>query len=66
MSVLDREYLDKIQEEGSLAESATDVNYHTARKIQKEVENLLRNDHEKNVRRGCKRISGKHAQKNRK
>ena len=55
MSVLDREYLDKIQEdrvarfvseiaiiqkEGSLAESATDVNYHTARKIQKEVENF--------------------------
>ena len=47
MSVLDREYLDKIQEdrvtrfiaeiaklqkEGSLAESATDVNYHTGRK----------------------------------
>lgn len=55
MSVLDREYLDKIQEdrvtrfvseiakiqkEGSLAESTTDVNYHTARKIQKEVENF--------------------------
>lgn len=55
MSVLDREYLDKIQEdrvirfvseiakiqkEGSLAESATDVNYHTARKIEKEVENF--------------------------
>lgn len=55
MSVLDREYLDKIQEdrvtrfvseiakiqkEGSLAESATDVNYQTARKIQKEVENF--------------------------
>lgn len=55
MSVLDREYLDKIQEdrvtrfvseiakiqkEGSLAESATDVNYYTARKIQKEVENF--------------------------
>nr|DAX03558.1 MAG TPA: nucleoporin [Microviridae sp.] len=55
MSVLDREYLDKIQEdratrfiseiakiqkEGSLAESATDVNYHTARKIGKEVENF--------------------------
>lgn len=54
-SVLDREYLDKIQEdrvtrfiseiakiqkEGSLAESATDVNYQTARKIQKEVENF--------------------------
>ena len=46
MSVLDREYLDniqedrvarfvseiaKIQKEGSLAESATDVNYHTSR-----------------------------------
>ena len=58
MSVLDREYLDKIQEErvtrfpvtiemakiqkeGSLAESATDVNYHTARKIEKEVENFF-------------------------
>lgn len=55
MSVLDREYLDKIQEdrvtlfvseiakiqkEGSLAESATDVNYYTARKIEKEVENF--------------------------
>lgn len=55
MSILDREYLDKIQEdrvtrfvseiakiqkEGSLAESATDVNYHTARKIEKEVENF--------------------------
>lgn len=55
MSVLDREYLDKIQEdrvtrfiseiakiqkEGSLAESSTDVNYHTARKIEKEVENF--------------------------
>lgn len=55
MSVLDREYLDKIQEdrvtrfvseiakiqkEGSLAESTTDVNYHTARKIEKEVENF--------------------------
>ena len=55
MSVLDREYLDKIQEdrvarfvseiakiqkEGSLAESATDVNYLTARKIEKEVENF--------------------------
>lgn len=55
MAVLDREYLDKIQEdrvarfvseiakiqkEGSLAESATDVNYQTARKIQKEVENF--------------------------
>ena len=53
MSVLDREYLDKIQEdrvtrfvseiakiqkEGSLTESATDVNYHTARKVQREVE----------------------------
>ena len=55
MAVLDRKYLDKIQEErvtrlvaeiaklqkeGSLAESATDVNYHTARKIEKEVENF--------------------------
>lgn len=55
MSVLDREYLDKIQEdrvtlfvseiakiqkEGSLAESATDVNYYTARKIQREIENF--------------------------
>ena len=55
MSVLEREYLDnvqeervtllvseiaKIQKEGSLAESATDVNYHTARKIEKEVENF--------------------------
>lgn len=55
MAVLDREYLDKIQEdrvtrfvseiakiqkEGALAESATDVNYYTARKIQKEVENF--------------------------
>lgn len=55
ISVLEREYLDKVQEErvtllvseiakiqkeGSLAESATDVNYHTARKIQKEVENF--------------------------
>jgi hypothetical protein len=55
IAVLDREYLDKtqedrvtrlvseiakIQKEGSLAESATDVNYHTARKIEKEVENF--------------------------
>lgn len=55
MAVLDREYLDKtqedrvtrlmaeiakIQKEGSLADSATDVNYFTARKIQKEVENF--------------------------
>lgn len=55
ISVLEREYLDdvqeervtllvseiaKIQKEGSLAESATDVNYRTARKIEKEVENF--------------------------
>lgn len=55
MSVLEREYLDsvqeervvlliseiaKIQKEGSLADSATDVNYFTARKIQREVENF--------------------------
>lgn len=55
ISVLEREYLDKVQEErvtflvseiakiqkeGSLAESATDVNYRTARKIEKEVENF--------------------------
>ena len=55
MAVLEREYRDKVQEErvtllvseiakiqkeGSLAESATDVNYHTARKIQKEGENF--------------------------
>lgn len=55
MSVLERKYLDevqeervsllvseiaKIQKEGSLAESQTDVNYHTARKVQKEVENF--------------------------
>ena len=55
MAVLDREFLDKtqedrvtrlvseiakIQKEGSLAESATDVNYQTARKIQKEIENF--------------------------
>ena len=55
IAVLDREYLDKtqedrvthlvseiakIQKEGSLAESATDVNYQTARKIEKEVENF--------------------------
>lgn len=55
ISVLEREYLDevqeervtlliseiaKIQKEGSLAESQTDVSYHTARKIQKEVENF--------------------------
>lgn len=55
ISVLEREYLDnvqeeritllvseiaKIQKEGSLAESATDVNYHTGRKIEKEVENF--------------------------
>lgn len=55
MSVLERKYLDnvqeervtlliseiaKIQKEGSLADSATDVNYHTARKIGKEVENF--------------------------
>lgn len=55
MSVLEREYLDKVQEErvtllvseiakiqkeGSLAESATDVNYQTARKIEREVENF--------------------------
>lgn len=55
MSVLEREYLDKVQEErvtllvseiakiqkeGSVAESVVDVNYHTARKLQKEVENF--------------------------
>ena len=55
MSVLEREYLDnvqeervtlliseiaKIQKEGSLVASATDVNHHTARKIEKEVENF--------------------------
>lgn len=55
MAVLDREFLDKTQEdrvtrlvaeiaklqkEGSLADSAIDVNYHTARKIEKEVENF--------------------------
>lgn len=55
MAVLDREFLDKtqedrvtrlvseiakIQKEGSLAESATDVNYQTARKIEKEIENF--------------------------
>lgn len=55
MSVLEREYLNKVQEErvtllvseiakiqneGSLAASATDVNYHTARKIEKEVDNF--------------------------
>lgn len=55
MSVLEREYLDnvqeervtllvseiaKIQKEGSLADSQTDVNYHTAKKIQREVENF--------------------------
>lgn len=55
MSVLEREYLDKVQEErvnflvseiakiqkeGALAESATDVNYLTARKIEKEIENF--------------------------
>lgn len=55
ISVLEREYLDnvqeervtllvseiaKIQKEGSLAESATDVNYHTARKVEKEVESF--------------------------
>lgn len=55
MAVLDREFLDKTQEdrvtrlvseiaklqkEGSLADSATDLNYQTARKIEKEVENF--------------------------
>lgn len=55
ISVLEREYLDKVQEErvtllvsevakiqkeGSLADSVTDVNYFTARKIQREVENF--------------------------
>ena len=55
MSVLEREYLDnvqeervtllvseiaKIQKEGSLADSTTDVNYQTARKIEKEIENF--------------------------
>lgn len=55
ISVLEREYLDnvqeervtllvseiaKIQKEGSLAESATDINYYTARKIEKEIENF--------------------------
>lgn len=55
MAVLDRKFLDKTQEnrvtrliaeiaklqkEGSLADSATDVNYQTARKIEKEVENF--------------------------
>lgn len=55
ISVLERKYLDevqeervtllvseiaKIQKEGSLAASATDINYHTARKVEKEVENF--------------------------
>ena len=55
IAVLDREYLDKtqedrvnrlvseiakIQKEGSLVELATEVNHHTARKIEKEVENF--------------------------
>ena len=55
ISVLERKYLDevqeeritllvseiaKIQKEGALANSQTEVNYHTARKIQKEVENF--------------------------
>lgn len=55
ISVLEREYLDNVQEErvtllvseiakiqkqGSLADSTTDVNYFTARKIQREVENF--------------------------
>lgn len=55
ISVLERKYLDsvqeervtllvseiaKIQKEGSLADSATDVNYFTARKVQKEIENF--------------------------
>lgn len=55
ISVLERKYLDsvqeervtllvaeiaKIQKEGSLAESATDINYQTARKVEKEVENF--------------------------
>lgn len=55
ISILERNYLDRVQEErvilliseiakiqkeGSLAESATDINYHTARKIEKEVENF--------------------------
>ena len=55
MSVLEREYLDnvqeervillvseiaKIQKEGSLADSVTEVNYNTARKIRQEVENF--------------------------
>lgn len=56
LAVLEREYLDevqeervtlliseiaKIQKEGALAESATDVNYFTGRKVQKEVENFF-------------------------
>lgn len=56
MSVLEREYLNnvqkervtllvaeiaKIQKEGSLADSAVDVNYFTARKVQREVENFF-------------------------
>ena len=55
MSVLEREYLDKVQEErvtlliseiakiqkeGSLADSQTDLNYYTGKKIQKEIENF--------------------------
>ena len=55
MSILEREYLDnvqeervtllvseiaKIQKEGSLADSATDLNYYTGKKIQKEIENF--------------------------
>lgn len=55
ISVLDREYLDRIQEdrvtrfvseiakiqkEGSLIDLATEVNHHTARKVEKEVENF--------------------------
>ena len=55
MSILEREYLDKVQEErvtllvpeiakiqkeGSLVDSTIEINYHTARKIEKEVENF--------------------------
>ena len=36
----DNEIITKIQKEGSLAASATDVNYQTARKVEKEVENF--------------------------
>lgn len=81
ISVLEREYLDNVQEErvtllvSEIAKSKGRITRRISyrRKLsygkkdrKRSRKFLLRNDYKKNVRRGCKRISRKYAQKNRK